>query len=88
MGGQLEHLRLEDRVAGVVSYVPGAHTARSLHSRSDEPVGPLEVNWFVSHESLCVWHLRSEINVGFTFSYSPRVHFVTSVQASPLSAFE
>jgi hypothetical protein len=86
--GQLEHSRLEDRVADVVSYRPGAQTVRSLHSRSDEPVGPLEVYWFTSHESLCVWQMRLEVNVGSTASNSPSVHVVTSSQGSPLSAFE
>lgn len=42
--GQAEHSRFDDAVGAVVSYVPGPHTARVLHSRSDELVGPLEVN--------------------------------------------
>lgn len=86
--GQLEHLRFDDAVSGVVSYDPGAHTVKSLHSRSEEPVGALEVYWFAGHESLCVWHLRSDVSVGAFVSNSLGVHFVAVMHASPLSAVE
>jgi len=78
------HWRSDDAPGGAVWYMPTPHVDTLLHSRSEVPVGPLEVYSFAPHESLCVWHLRSVVVVGFTISNSSAGHMCTALHVSTL----
>jgi hypothetical protein len=80
--GHALHTRSVFFVGAVVWYSPLAHVLMSRHTRSEDVVAAVKMNWWSPH-ILCASQSRSVLAVGAVFSYSVLVHCVTVTHELP-----
>jgi hypothetical protein len=86
--GHDAHFLSDDAVGSTVSYWPAWHTVMTLHPRSDEPVGAVEVYCSSGQTARSVAHSRFDTALGSLVSHSSFVHCSTGAHGWPSLAAE